>query len=135
MFVLFREKLVTMCEPCCEHTETLSALRTTTCLCIVVAAPSYVGQVSVHLGARTNCFRIGEEGTRRLSSCSRLRDDPLTIKSSTPAPSNYPQGAGVAYSETGHARPAVGCAGGPLSCPQPKKIYYKNTKKTIRCDM
>ena len=45
-----------------------------------------------------NCFRIGEEGTHdRLSSCSRLRDDPLTIKSSTPAPSNYPQGACVFF--------------------------------------
>ena len=32
------------------------AIRTTTCLCTVVAAPSssYVGQVSVHLGAQTN---------------------------------------------------------------------------------
>ena len=64
----------------------------------------------MHRGARTNCFRIGEEGTRTLSSCSRLRDDPLTIKSSTPTPSNYPQGAGVAYSETGvepNQRPAA----------------------------
>ena len=41
---------------------------TNTCLCTVSAAPSYVGQVLVHRGARTNCFRIGEEGTRRLSS-------------------------------------------------------------------
>ena len=41
---------------------------TNTCLYTVSAAPSYVGQVPMHRGARTNGFRIGEGGTRRLSS-------------------------------------------------------------------
>ena len=46
-----------------------SILRTATCLCTVAAAPNFVGQVTVHLGARASWFRIREEGTHdKLSS-------------------------------------------------------------------